>query len=322
MANFEFDQDEAQRIIKQINQLSQGLGESMRQVRRQTGRMTQTQSVVDTKLINQGQKIENQLATEQNKLLILSQVLTKIGEECAATEIHGNATAAFLSDDGDTENDANTDSTSDATDDSANQDGWKFLGFTADGGIETSNDWDNGNIGIDVHGNTEAYIGKGSANYDGKWVRFKLEEAIGDVAASGSISANLFKDGKLDPAIKAELVAKAVAAELSDSIEIGTEDVNVHADSTVDLGYAKGEVSAKVDSEGASVNVGANASVVHGEATAGIDIFGYHIDFTTSGDALGVGASAEAEFKADDIEIGAAADFLVGLGLKIHMFKK
>ena len=157
-----------------------------------------------------------------------------------------------------------------------------------------------------------------------------VDAAILTGTLSGRCGASLFKDGKLAPALEAELKAKVAVASGSAGTQFGTEKNNAHVSAGGTLLGAEAEISGGAgvityeDDKGNTTTefgvqgkVGAEAYLAEGSVSGGFTIFGIDINAKVSGKAGGVGASAEGRFTTGGVqgEIGAG----LGLGGSIEL---
>lgn len=138
-------------------------------------------------------------------------------------------------------------------------------------------------------------------------------------AAAGSITATLYKHGKLDPSVKAKVEAKAIGAEGKAEGRLGKEDNNIHGEAKGYLGYAAAEAGLKVDKKGAKIEAGAEAYAAKGTVKAGFTILGIKIDGEIEGKAGGAGIGTKAEATSSKASGYIGAGLGLGLGIKVDI---
>jgi hypothetical protein len=144
-------------------------------------------------------------------------------------------------------------------------------------------------------------------------------------SAEGSISASLYKDGKLDPSLSAKLEAKGSLAEVEAKGQYGNDDTNLNVSAKGELGSAeaKAEVQlGRVESTTASGkkktelgiegSVGAGAWLAKGSITGGASLLGLvDVNVTATGKAGGASIGASGSVTTG----GVSGKLDVGLGV-------
>lgn len=222
----------------------------------------------------------------------------------------------------------------------------EFLGVSASGTTEgeliggsvttkSKANWDlqEKDAGIEKNIKAEGHLAKGSLEGNYGILGGKVEGTVGTVSTTGTIGVSLYKDGKISPALEAELKAKASVAEGEVEVKLGNDEFNGHvnADGTV-LG-AEAEISGgvgmityedettgKTKSEfGAQGKAGAEAYLAEGSISGGFTIFGVEIDVGVSGKAGGAGVSAEGRVTTGGVSGEIGAGLGLGLGIKLSI---
>ncbi|WP_407385742.1 hypothetical protein [Ruminococcus sp.] len=201
--------------------------------------------------------------------------------------------------------------------------------FYANGkaGIESGMKYKNGKLdflGAVAGAEGEFSVLKGKVNGSFGTYYGEADASLLNVAAKGEVGATLFKDGKLNPQLYAELEAKANVAEGSLKVGRGTDALGTETE-------AQGEVltaSAKADAAigkitvtdkngkttthyGAKAEVGAEAYAAKGSISQSFNFLGIKFDASIGGGIGGAGASAGGAVTTD----GVKGSFGLGLGL-------
>lgn len=172
--------------------------------------------------------------------------------------------------------------------------------------------WDPKKKEVEVSGSIDAegHLAEGSASGNIGFASGSIKGKVGTVAATGTIGASLYKDGKFSPAITGKMKAEAAVAQGEAKVKAGRENYNAHANANGTVLGAEAEASGsagkitykdeatgKTKTEwGVKGKVGAEAYVVQGKVSGGITIFGVKIDVGIGGKAGGAGISAEGRF--------------------------
>lgn len=161
----------------------------------------------------------------------------------------------------------------------------------------------------------------------------KVSGTVGSVSATGTVGASLFKDGKLSPALEAELKAKAVVAEGEAEVKFGNDMINTHAGAEGSVlgaeASAKGGIG-KITFEdkatgktktgyGVQGEVSAEAYLAEGEVSGGFTIFGIDIDVGLSGKAGGAGVEAGGSVTTSGISGKLGAGLGLGVGVELSV---
>lgn len=213
----------------------------------------------------------------------------------------------------------------------------KAEGDLIGGSIKTKSeakfDLENKDFGVEKSISAEGHLAKGSLSGNVGVLGGKVEGTVGTVGATGKVGASLYKDGKLSPAIEAELKAKAAVAEGSAEVTVGNEEHNIHgnAEGTV-LGAEaeasggagmityKDETTGKTKTDlGVQGKVSAEAYLAEGKVSGGFTLFGIDIDLGVSGKAGGAGVEAGGRVTTGGISGEIGAGLGLGLGLEISI---
>ncbi len=187
-------------------------------------------------------------------------------------------------------------------------------------------------VGIGYGAEGEVHLAEGEIGSNIGPLSGTIGGTVGQVSASGSVGASLWKDGEFSPqlALDGSLGASGVTGKAN--LNLGSENNNGHIDleGTVGEAEVKGGVGiGKVTYEDAKGNVktaygvkgevGAEAYALTGKASGGITIFGIDIDIGISGKLGGAGASAGGTITKGGVKGSVSAGALAGLGLEISI---
>lgn len=211
--------------------------------------------------------------------------------------------------------------------------GYEISGSHNWGSIEYDENGKIKNVGIDVGLSGSGYLAKGTATSTiAGIITGTITGSVGNISGSGKIGASLFKDGKFEPALVAELKGKVNVAEGSYESKIGNEYIDKHIKVQGEVLGASAETSGQVgkvdyvDNAGNTVTgygvhgkVGAEAYVAQGSVTEGWNILGIKIDATVSGKAGGGGVSVGGHATTSGVGIDGSIGAGLGLGLKINI---
>lgn len=193
---------------------------------------------------------------------------------------------------------------------------------------EKSAEWDitekNAKIGTSIK--AEVYGVKGEAEGNIGYLNGKVSGTVGKVGATGEVGISLYEDGKLSPAITAELKVEAKAAEGEAEAKIGSEEHNVHvnakgsflgAEAGLEVGAGKitytDDDGKQISAIGVKAEAGAEAYVAEGTVSGGFTLFGIEVDVGVTGKAGGAGAKAGGRVTTG----GASGEVGLGLGLGV-----
>ena len=207
-----------------------------------------------------------------------------------------------------------------------------FLGVSASGAVsgellggevslkpEAAFDLSKGNAYVGVKGKAAGHVAKGKAEGDWGLLHGEGEAAVISGAVEGELAASLFRDGRLDPSLKAAASAKASVLSGKSEARFGEEGNNVHVGAKGDVltAHAGAEASFGKDGFGAKVEAGAYAA--EGEVSGGIEFMGVKVDLIAKGKAGGAGIEAGFGASKGVIEgnLGAGLGLGAGVGFKV-----
>lgn len=152
----------------------------------------------------------------------------------------------------------------------------------------------------------------------------ELEGKVGNVSGKGGVGATLFKDGKLNPQLYAELKGKANVLEGSAKFHQGSDALGretelkgevLTAEGTLEGGIGRITITDENGNEstqwGAKGIVGGEAYVAKGSIDQSVTIFGIKVNASVGGGVGGVGGKAGGYVTAG----GATGTFGLGLGV-------
>lgn len=171
--------------------------------------------------------------------------------------------------------------------------------------------------------------GKVSGSIFGGIVGGSLAVVAGELAASGKVDATLYKDGKLQPNIRAEAKAEATALSGEAKATLGSDVNNLHAKADGKVLTAEAKAGAKAgiyttkDANGNEITVagvkaeaGAEAYVASGKVSGGFSIFGIKVDASLKGH-VGAGATVGGEVSSSHANLDFGAALGLGAGVSI-----
>ncbi len=162
-------------------------------------------------------------------------------------------------------------------------------------------------------------------SYDGEYVDAKGSLAAGKVDVDTTGKAILWnEDGKFDPTLEGEVKAEASWLEARGDVKIGTEDIYSKTEVEGDVGVvsAKGKIEFAKDEDGSGYDIGGEAklgaSLFSGEIKQKFNVFGYELEISAEGQAVGLGAEAKAVYDSGSFEakLGATAGVGGTVGIK------
>ena len=132
------------------------------------------------------------------------------------------------------------------------------------------------------------------------------------------------EDGEFNPTLQGEVKAEASWLEARGDLKLGTENVYSKTELEGDVGVvsAVGKAEFAKDEDGTGYDIGIEgklgASVFSGEVKQKFNVFGYELEISAEGQALGVGAEAKATYDSGNVEVKLGATAGVGgtVGIK------
>lgn len=199
---------------------------------------------------------------------------------------------------------------------------------------KTSAKWDTKKGEISATGQVDAngHLAEGELSGNIGYLNGSVKAGIGVAAATGSVGATLFKNGKLSPKLQAKAEGSVSAASGEAKVSVGTDENNIHAKASGDLGKAKAEASVGVgmvstknaDGEektafGAEGKFEVGAYAAEGKISGGLTIFGIKVDASIKGKAGGVGAEVGGSVTTNGVSGTIGAAFGLGGGVEISV---
>ena len=194
--------------------------------------------------------------------------------------------------------------------------------------------WDTKKGEISATGQVDAngHLAEGELSGNIGYLNGSVKAGIGVAAATGSVGATLFKNGKLSPKLQAKAEGSVSAASGEAKVSVGTDENNIHAKASGDLGKAKAEASVGVgmvstknaDGEektafGAEGKFEVGAYAAEGKISGGLTIFGIKVDASIKGKAGGVGAEVGGSVTTNGVSGTIGAAFGLGGGVEISV---
>lgn len=194
-------------------------------------------------------------------------------------------------------------------------------------------DTEDGDVGIGAGISAEGYAAKGSARWNIGLLNREINGKVGTVSGKGKIGATLFEDGKLSPALEAEIKGKAALLEGDAKTSFGTEDYNAHIKGSGTVLGAEAEAGVKAGKitytdkatgttktkYGVQGEASAEAYIAQGKVSGGVTIFGIDIDVGVSGKAGGAGVSVGGGASTNGVSGKIGAGLGLGLGLEVEI---
>lgn len=214
--------------------------------------------------------------------------------------------------------------------------GFGFLNGRAETKGGASLKYKNGRLeeaSIGVSAGAEGSLVKGNAEGNIGFVKGKVKGNVGEGSTKGEIGASLYKGGKLSPAVKAKVEAKAKGASGEASLQAGDDNNNINAKASGSLANAEASAGAQAgvitykDSNtgelkqtlGIEGEVGAEAYLAEGKIAGGLTIFGVKVNVSASGKAGGAGIGAKGRVGIGCVSGEIKAGLGIGAGLKVDI---
>lgn len=176
-----------------------------------------------------------------------------------------------------------------------------------------------GEASIEASAGLKGYLAKGNVTTQDGLSKTEIEAALGEVGVKGKVKGVLFEDGELNPSLEAEIGAEANALSESITSQTGTDEFNVHATASGEIGHAEAQANASISKDGIAAGASAEASLFTGEAKAGVSFFGITIDVGVEGKAVSVGGEASCNVTGDSASAKIGGSLGLGLGLSINI---
>lgn len=192
-----------------------------------------------------------------------------------------------------------------------------IFNFSAKNTSKTNLDGKNGTLSSEISGEASETLVTGKVKGKIGLLSGGIEESVGKVGVSGKVKGQIFDKGVSNPEL--EVSGKVIASGVQGKVDgkIGTDNTNVHASGTGNIGYAEASGKLKLNSKGFGVEGKLEASALEGKVNGGFTVFGLTIDVTGKGKLGSVGIGGKFGVKEDEIKLGADLSFLAGLGLDI-----
>ncbi|BCN29973.1 hypothetical protein [Anaeromicropila herbilytica] len=205
----------------------------------------------------------------------------------------------------------------------------KGLGFTVKTGLESEWNLKKGDMQSSANFKAETYMYNEEDKAHFGIASSKFTESVGVSGVKADLVVGLMKDGKIDPSLNAKATAQAKVASASEEVQIGTDEYNAHASVEGTLGDAKAEAGIGVGDLGVDENgnkeygvqakVGAEASLLKGEAKTGFTVCGVKVDAGIEGKLVSVGASADVSVTDEDASVKVGASLFAGGDIKVKV---
>lgn len=165
----------------------------------------------------------------------------------------------------------------------------------------------------------ESGVAKGNIKMEGKYGKAELTGAFLAADAHAGISLLQKYDNDHFTFIKAEAAAKA--AVLSGKIveQLGTDQYNVHRETSGALLGAEALASVEVGSDGVRGEAGCEAYIAKGKIKSGFTLCGIQVDASMQGTAGGVGAKAKFGVTETSLALGAGLSALFGTNVEVSI---
>lgn len=299
--------------IKEISQSVNGYRESLQAV---TSELKQIDSKMYSSIIWYLKKADTSLEQSKNEVNFLGKTLTEITEEYTKTEesmqkttsgkIEGTSVLAKA-----------VGSVKEGTFLYETKDGnykWNAFGAILGGEVSATAGYDTSLSKFGAYASAEAsgygikgeFIQEGAGGLD----RFKASGEVFSASAKANTYATLIEDGKIVPAIGAEVAVNTAVAKGKVEERFGNDEYNIGAsaegsflDSEAEAGVKAGVIEDDGGTRyGVEAEVGAGVYLAKGEVKGEITIKGIEIEGHIGG-KVGLGANAEAKITSDSAEI-------------------
>lgn len=212
--------------------------------------------------------------------------------------------------------------------------GWSggLLGYGTEFSVESKWKPDEGEASLEAKFEGDVALAEGSLSYRYGALSSELSGKVLTAGVSGTLSASLFKNGRLSPGITLKGEASAFVLQGEASRTLGTEDTNIHAKAEGDLLTASanaqvgiGEVTitnedgSTTTGYGAQASVGAEAYVAKGKVSGGFTIFGIEFNASVEGKAGGAGVTAGAGVTTEGVSGKLGAGLGLGAGIEFSI---
>ena len=176
------------------------------------------------------------------------------------------------------------------------------------------------NLAGGVQGSLEGYAAQGSASLDaGEYVHAEGEAQVWAMSAAASAGATLYEEGVFSPSLNAGYELGLTGLSHEESVRVGSQDFNVHAQSSAELLSLESSAEATFGSQGIGLSFGDEAYVAQGTIGRGITFMGVSMDVSLTGKIGGAGGTAGAKITRDyamgSIGLGLGA----GLGFAVRV---
>ena len=202
------------------------------------------------------------------------------------------------------------------------------LGYKAGISTSVSGKLSDGSVGVATKGEASAYLAKEKVEFNAGIASTSSEVTVGNVGASGEVRAGLVKDGEFAPEATVKIGARAQGITRNVENKVGNDTYDVHTGAKGTVGSAEAEAGCAIGVNGVGAKAKAGAAVFKGEVKSGFTLFGIKIDLSIEGEAIGVGAKAEAGImkstnssgeETTTLNIGGKITAFVGAGLNLKI---
>ncbi|MBE5934849.1 MAG: hypothetical protein E7262_03565 [Lachnospiraceae bacterium] len=161
--------------------------------------------------------------------------------------------------------------------------------------------------------------------YEGEHSSGSLKSSFGKIDVDTQAKAVFWNDkSMIEPQLEGEIKAEGSIYEARADYKVGTDNVYSKTELEGDIGAitAKGKLGFSKDEDGKGYDVGGSidldASVFSGEVKQKFNVFGYELELSAEGKALGAGFEAKAEYDSGmfDFKVGATAGVGGSVGIK------
>ena len=142
---------------------------------------------------------------------------------------------------------------------------------------------------------------------------------LGDLSATGSCSASLWKDKKFDPKIilKTEVNASLLSSNVH--AKLGTSNIYAYMSAKGYAGVAYAKAQAVFTKDEQTLDAGVGIAALKGSCSISFHLFGASVTLTGSGSVGSMEANVSYSHKNREWEFGSKLGFICGLGFKVRV---
>ncbi|MEG1619715.1 MAG: hypothetical protein RR335_09180 [Eubacterium sp.] len=331
MSRFELHSSENLKVAEQFKVLGEELNNSSKQLGCQIKGLSESNGLMDAKIINQILKLQHQIQKEQDNLFELRQVLVDTENLCETAEKNyplkidqmANAQLPKSKSIGSAISGLVISGLEPLNHSDSTYAGTKLNYWGAEGSAQVDHkvDWKKGDVYTSMSGNVNIYGMQGETRIKQGLLEAGVMATVGSIAASGNIKASLMENGRLNPRFSGNVLAEAKGVSVKSDMRYGNKDINGYLNTETVVGYAQASANGSIGIDGVKAGASVGAALVRGETKTGFEVFGIKVELATEAELLGAGASAQFELSDQSIEFGGKLSFIAGLGLRMKIYR-